>query len=185
MLIERDYVIKGLLLFHTDKHRDDRGYFTEVYHADRYAEYLPKGTRFIQDNLSYSDFGVIRGLHFQVSPHAQAKLVRCVLGRIIDIAVDLRPGSSTLGQHASIELSEANGLQLFIPKGFAHGFEVISEKAMVEYKCDEYYHPGAERGIRYDDPLLGIDWKVPVAKRIISPKDLAFPTFKRIEFIDQ
>jgi dTDP-4-dehydrorhamnose 3,5-epimerase len=133
---------------------------------------------FVQDNESKSTFGVIRGLHFQRPPYAQSKLVRCVRGAVLDVAVDIRKESPTYGQHVAVELTEDNHRQIFIPKGFAHGFAVLSDIAVFQYKCDEFYHPESEGGISLLDSELGIDWKISTDKAILSPKDTKHPLFK-------
>ena len=140
-------------------------------------------TEFVQDNESRSSYGVVRGLHMQLPPHSQAKLVRVVDGRVLDVAVDLRKDSPTFGQHFSIELSGENHLQVYIPKGFAHGFSVLSEEAVFQYKCDEYYAPESESAIAWDDQDLDIDWKVPAEDVVLSQKDRNHPTFN--EFISK
>ncbi len=167
--------LKGLILIIPEIFEDGRGIFLETYHQDKYKNILPKGTKFIQDNMSFSIYGVIRGLHYQKAPYSQAKLVRCTLGSILDIAVDIRSNSPTFGQYIKITLSDDNQHQLFIPKGFAHGFSVLSEKAIVEYKCDEFYHKEYESGINYNDPYLSIDWKITPDKLIVSEKDSKLP----------
>ena len=129
-------------------------------------------TVFVQDNESKSSYGVVRGLHYQLPPYTQAKIVRVVKGCVLDVVVDLRKGSKTFGQHVSVELSGENKKQFFVPKGFAHGFAVLSEEAIFQYKCDHYYAPGNEGGIRFDDPALGIDWRIPREKMVLSEKDL-------------
>lgn len=149
---------------------DARGYFFESF-SQRDFEALVAPVSFVQDNESRSSYGVLRGLHFQCPPYAQAKLVRCVNGKVLDVAVDLRRGSPTYGQHVAAELSEENHRQLFIPKGFAHGFSVLSESAVLQYKCDEFYAPQSEGGINILDKSLGIDWKIPEDKTILSAKD--------------
>ena len=136
--------------------RDERGYFFESFSEQRFAE-LVAPTHFVQDNESRSSYGVVRGLHFQLPPHAQAKLVRVLRGRVLDVAVDVRLGSPTFGQHVAVELTEDNHRMLFLPHGFAHGFSVLSEEAVFQYKCDNYYAPEAEGAIAWDDPALGID----------------------------
>jgi dTDP-4-dehydrorhamnose 3,5-epimerase len=159
---------------------DERGYFMESY-RESWLDSLPSFSgNFVQDNQSLSCYGTIRGLHFQTGAHAQSKLVRVLQGTILDVAVDLRPGSSTYGEHLSIELSEENSRQLWIPKGFAHGFSVLSEVAVVCYKCDAYYNKDAEGGIHPLDADLAIDWQIPTAKQRISEKDLALLTFNSI-----
>lgn len=149
---------------------DARGYFFESF-SDREFREQVCDTTFVQDNESMSCYGVVRGLHYQRSPHCQSKLVRCVKGRVLDVAVDIRKGSPTYGQHVAVELSAENHRQLFIPRGFAHGFAVLSEEAIFQYKCDNYYAPDCEGGIAWDDPALGIDWQLPVADIILSAKD--------------
>jgi dTDP-4-dehydrorhamnose 3,5-epimerase len=156
---------------------DARGYFFESYN---YANFKKSGNpfRFVQDNQSKSDFGVIRGLHYQLNPKAQTKLVRVLSGRIFDVAVDVRKGSPTYGKWYGIELSEDNYIQLLIPKGFAHGFSVLSETAIIFYKCDEFYAPEFDSGVIYNDPSLSIDWKVPDNKVMVSEKDRMLPAFE-------
>jgi dTDP-4-dehydrorhamnose 3,5-epimerase len=171
--------IAGLLILEPKVFKDPRGYFFENYHMDRLVE-AGIDRSFIQDNESRSVQGVLRGLHFQKAPHAQAKLVRVILGRIYDVAVDIRPGSPTYGHWFGLELSEENFLQILIPAGFAHGFSVLSDHTIVQYKCDQYYHPESEAGIRFDDPDLGIDWKIDPEKAIISEKDRKLPYLKQL-----
>ena len=168
--------IEGLLIIEPRVFSDSRGYFIETYNEQRYRE-AGIDTVFVQDNQSCSSYGVVRGLHFQKPPYSQAKLVTCTLGRVLDVAVDLRPDSPTFGQHFAVELSEDNHRQFFIPRGFAHGFSVLSERAVFAYKCDNLYHPEAEGGILLSDPDLAIDWQIPVSERIISDKDTKHPTF--------
>lgn len=169
--------MEGLLVIEPNVYRDSRGYFLETYHRSR-LESLGIGREFIQDNQSRSVHGVIRGLHFQREPHAQAKLIRVTEGTIFDVAVDIRKGSPTFGLWYGLELSAENQLQLLIPDGFAHGFSVLSGHATVFYKCDAYYHPESESGIRYDDPDLRIDWKIDPVSAVISEKDRRLPLFK-------
>ncbi len=166
----------GLFIFEPVILRDDRGYFFESYNEQTFQQ---QGilTRFIQDNQSFSRYGVIRGLHYQLEPHPQSKLIRVLQGKILDVAVDIRKDSPTYGKHISIELSAENKKQLLIPRGFAHGFSVLSETAEVSYKCDGFYHKASEGGIRYDDRDLGIDWQLPPEKVLVSPKDLELPVF--------
>ena len=166
--------IEGLLVFEPKVFEDSRGYFFEAYNADTFSA---NGVqyRFVQDNQSSSSFGVIRGLHFQRNPHAQTKLVRALSGKILDVAVDIRAGSSTYGKVFSIELSGENKKQLLIPQGFAHGFSVLSERAEVFYKCDSFYNKESDGGIYFGDPALAIDWKIDAANAIISDKDLSLP----------
>ena len=179
MEVER-FTINGLILFKPVRHKDNRGYFAEIYHHERYQKYLPPGTIFVQDNLSFSKFGTIRGLHYQKEPFEQAKLVRCTQGKILDVAVDIRRGSPSYGKYISIELSAQNGYQLFVSKGFAHGFSVLSPEAVVEYKCDEYFLPEADTGIRYDDEQLGIDWFIDLRDHIVSEKDRNLSLFREL-----
>ncbi|QEC40321.1 dTDP-4-dehydrorhamnose 3,5-epimerase [Pseudobacter ginsenosidimutans] len=171
--IETDF--PGLIIFEPAVFEDNRGYFFESYN-DKVFEQMEIGP-FLQDNQSHSKYGVIRGLHYQLAPHAQAKLVRVLSGTIQDIAVDIRKGSPTFGKVFSIELSAENKKQLYIPGGFAHGFSVLSETADVLYKCDTFYNKEAEGGIIYNDPSLNIDWKIPADKVIVSPKDLLNSSF--------
>ena len=169
--------IPGLIIFEPPVFRDARGYFFESYNEKLMHEGGIE-MHFVQDNQAFSSYGVIRGLHYQLEPHAQTKLVRCLSGIILDVAVDIRVGSSTYGRHFSIELSAENKKQLLVPRGFAHGYSVLSETAEVLYKCDNFYNKEAEGGIRYDDPALGIDWKVPAGKAIVAEKDRAMPSFE-------
>ena len=168
--------IADLLVLEPNVYGDQRGYFFESYNEKVLAEHGIR-IKFVQDNQSSSSYGVIRGLHFQKSPHAQTKLVRALNGTILDVAVDLRKNSPTYGKHFSIELSAENKKQLLVPKGFAHGFSVLSEKAEVLYKCDEFYHKASEGGLIYNDPSLNIDWRIPSDKAIVSEKDLLQPSF--------
>ena len=168
--------IKDLIVVHPDIFADSRGYFTELYNENRYRAY-GIDNNFVQDNLSRSSYGVVRGLHLQKGESAQAKLVKVIVGKVWDVAVDLRQGSSTYGEWFGVELSDENHLQFLIPRGFAHGFSVLSPTAIFSYKCDNLYDKQAEGGIIYNDPTLAIDWKVPVDKMIVSDKDLLLPTF--------
>lgn len=168
--------LPGLVVFDPAVYGDSRGYFFESYNEKVFSE-AGIHTRFVQDNQSRSAYGVIRGLHYQLDPYAQTKLVRVLSGSILDIVVDLRKGSPSYGKLLSIELSAQNKKQLLIPKGFAHGFSVLSETAEVLYKCDSFYHKESEAGIIYNDPSLDIDWKIPAAEMIISEKDLKNPLF--------
>ena len=162
--------IDGLVILEPKVFGDGRGYFFESFSQREFEEKVCK-TTFVQDNESCSRYGVLRGLHFQKPPHAQAKLVRVVKGTVLDIALDIRKGSSTFGQHVATELSGENKRQLFIPRGFAHGFAALSDKAILQYKCDNYFAPGSEGGILWNDPALGIDWKLPAEAIILSEKD--------------
>ncbi|MFI5129385.1 MAG: dTDP-4-dehydrorhamnose 3,5-epimerase [Chitinophagales bacterium] len=166
--------IPGLLVFEPKVFEDSRGYFFESYSE---KNFIAQGivARFVQDNESSSLYGVIRGLHYQLNPHAQAKLIRVFEGRILDVVVDIRKGSPEFGKTFSLELTGENKKQLYIPPGFAHGFSVLSEKAVVFYKCDQFYNRESEAGIRYDDPHLNIDWRIPTDKAIISDKDEKLP----------
>ena len=160
--------------------KDTRGWFMETYNEQRYRE-AGIDVRFVQDNQSCSCYGVVRGLHFQRPPYTQAKLVSCTHGRVFDVAVDIRKGSPTYGKWYGVELSEENHLQFFIPHGFAHGFSVLSEKAVFSYKCDNLYHPEADGGILLSDPALAIDWKIPDGDRIISDKDTKHPILANLD----
>ena len=175
--------IPGLLVIRPDVYGDSRGYFFESFSARKFEEMTGINAEFVQDNESRSSYGVVRGLHMQLPPHSQAKLVRVVEGRVLDVAVDLRADSPTFGKYFSIELSGENHLQVYIPKGFAHGFSVLSESAVFQYKCDEYYAPGSEAAITWDDQDLNIDWKVPAEDVVLSAKDRNHPAFK--EFISK
>jgi dTDP-4-dehydrorhamnose 3,5-epimerase len=169
--------LEGLLIFEPKVFEDSRGYFFEAYNNSVFKEAGINMT-FVQDNQSQSSYGVIRGLHYQNDPHAQTKLVRVLVGSILDIAVDIRKSSATYGKVFAIELSDENKKQLFIPPGFAHGFSVLSEKAVVLYKCDALYNKESEGGIIYNDPSLNIDWQIPADKAIISDKDKLLPGLK-------
>ena len=171
--------IEGLLVIEPQVFKDARGYFVETYNEQRYRE-AGIDAQFVQDNQSCSSYGVVRGLHFQRPPYSQAKLVCCTVGRVLDVAVDLRKGSPTFGKWYSVELSEDNKRQFFIPRGFAHGFSVLSNQAIFTYKCDNLYHPEADGGLLLSDPDLAIDWQVPAELRIISEKDTKHP--KMAEF---
>lgn len=170
--------IEGVLILEPTKFEDSRGYFFESYSKRELDEAAGYEINFVQDNQSSSKRGVIRGLHFQRPPHTQAKLVRCIHGSVIDVAVDLRKGSPTYGKHVAVELSSTNLRQLFIPRGFAHGFAVRSELAVFQYKCDNYYCPESEGGISIKDTSLGIDWGIDIDKAVLSEKDLRLPLFK-------
>lgn len=162
---------------------DARGYFFESWNQAKYEELGIKAD-FIQDNESKSRFGVLRGLHYQAAPYTQAKLVRVISGTVLDVAVDIRKGSPTFGKHVAVELSGENKRQLFVPRGFAHGFVVLSEEVIFAYKCDNKYMPSHERGIAFDDPALGIDWKVNLKEYILSPKDTENPKLADAELFD-
>ena len=164
----------GLILVEPKVFTDNRGYFFESYNENLFIQ-NGIAFRFVQDNQSGSSYGVIRGLHYQLPPYAQAKLVRVLSGTILDVAVDIRVGSPTYGKSFSLELSAENKKQLFIPVGFAHGFSVLTESAEVLYKCDAFYNKESDAGISYNDPALGIDWKIPAGKVIVSDKDKTLP----------
>ena len=172
--------IPDLLVIKPQIFEDSRGYFYEVYNEKRYNE-VGITYRFCQDNQSRSVYGVLRGLHYQLSPASQSKLVYVIEGKVWDVAVDLRSNSPTFKQWYGIELSAENHLQFLIPKGFAHGYAVLSEMAIFAYKCDEFYNPSLERGIIYNDPILAIDWKIPAEKMIISEKDNKHPFLDKAE----
>lgn len=169
--------IKDVVVFEPRIFTDDRGYFFETYNEKLFND---NGivAKFVQDNQSKSSYGVIRGLHFQKGEHAQAKLVRVLQGSVLDVAVDLRAGSETYGKYVAVELSDVNNLQLFIPRGFAHGFSVLSRTAVFAYKCDNLYCKESEGGIDCSDPDLGIDWQIPAEDRVLSEKDKLHPLFK-------
>lgn len=164
--------IPDLLILEPRVFKDARGYFFESF-SQRFFDEMVRPVTFVQENESRSSRGVVRGLHFQKPPYTQAKLVRCTRGRVLDVVVDIRKGSATFGKSFSAVLSEENHLQLFIPKGFAHGFSVLSDVAVFQYQCDEYYHPEAESGISALDPALAIDWLIPEEEMIMSEKDRA------------
>lgn len=174
--------IEGVLMIEPNLFRDDRGYFLESFNErefnDKIYPILGHKINFCQDNESMSFYGVLRGLHFQRPPYSQSKLVRCVRGRVLDVVVDIRKGSPTYGKYVSEELTEDNHLQFFIPRGFAHGFAVLSETAVFQYKCDEFYHPEADGGISILDDTLGIDWKIPAENVNLSEKDTKHPLLK-------
>lgn len=166
--------IEGVLILEPQVFADERGYFFESFNE---REFLQKVAlvSFVQDNESRSGYGVLRGLHYQLPPHTQSKLVRVISGRVLDVAVDIREGSPTFGEHVAVELSGENKRQLFIPQGFAHGFAVLSEEAVFQYKCDHFYAPQSEAAIAWNDPALGIDWQLPAADIIVSEKDKQHP----------
>lgn len=172
--------IEGVVIIEPRVFHDERGYFFESW-SQRDFDAAVRPVRFVQDNESMSTRGVIRGLHFQWPPYAQSKLVGCVLGRVLDVAVDIRRGSPTYGRHVAVELSADTHRRLFIPRGFAHGFAVLSDTAVFAYKCDNYYHPEAEGGISIADASLGIDWRVDAAAAILSVKDTRHPSFAEFD----
>lgn len=177
--------IEGVLIIEPRVFDDARGYFFESFSQrefdDKVAPILGHSVHFVQDNESMSSYGVMRGLHFQRPPFTQSKLVRCVNGAVLDIAVDIRKGSPTFGRHVAVELTEDNHRQFFVPRGFAHGFAVLSDTAIFQYKCDEFYHPEADGGISIQDPSLGIDWRIPAEKAILSEKDTKPPTLAEFD----
>lgn len=166
--------IDGVFILEPRIFRDDRGYFFESFSQREFEEKIGK-INFVQDNESKSSYGVMRGLHFQRPPYAQSKLVRCVKGAVLDVAVDIRKGSPTYGQHVAVELTADNHRQFFIPRGFAHGFAVLSDEAIFQYKCDNFYAPQADGGISILDASLNIDWQIPTEKAILSEKDTKHP----------
>lgn len=166
--------IEGVLLLRPQLFEDGRGYFFESYNQQRFDREVRR-VRFVQDNCSRSSYGVVRGLHFQRPPFAQSKLVSVLVGRVLDVAVDIRRGSPTFGRHVAVELSAENHLQLFLPRGFAHGFSVLSDVALFQYKCDNLYAPQCEGAIAWNDPSIGIDWRIPADRVILSDKDAARP----------
>jgi dTDP-4-dehydrorhamnose 3,5-epimerase len=176
-----DTALNGCLILAPSVFEDERGYFYESFNKDKFSQLAGQQMHFVQDNQSYSTRGVLRGLHFQHGEYAQAKLVRVLKGEVLDVVVDIRPESPTFGQHFSMVLSEENKLQLFIPRGFAHGFVVLSEQAEFFYKCDNYYNKASEGSILYNDAELGIDWGIAPSELIVSGKDKeagSFATFK-------
>jgi len=173
--------LPGVVVIEPRIFRDGRGYFFESFNQRDFEAAVGPVT-FVQDNESRSTYGVVRGLHFQKGPHAQSKLVRVVSGRVLDVAVDIRPGSPTFGQWCGTELTGENHLQMFIPRGFAHGFAVLSEEAVFQYKCDNLYAPESEGAIAWDDPALGIDWRIPASDIILSEKDRCHPLLSELDF---
>ncbi len=171
--------LSGCFILEPTVFSDNRGYFFESFNKELFNTLVGKNVEFVQDNQSFSSKGVIRAIHYQVGDHAQAKLVRVLKGKVLDVAVDLRSDSPTFGKHIAVELSYENKIQLFIPKGFGHGFVVLSDTAEFFYKCDNYYNKASERGIIYNDPTLNIDWKLPIDQFKISEKDLVLPTLEK------
>ena len=169
--------LEGVVIIEPRIFKDERGYFYESFSQREFDEKVMP-IRFVQDNESMSVKNVIRGLHYQKIPYTQSKLVRCTRGKVLDVVVDIRKGSPTFGQHVSVELSDENHRQLFIPRGFAHGFSVLSDTAVFQYKCDNFYVPQAEAGIQLNDKELGIDWHIPIAEAIMSKKDMKYPSLK-------
>ena len=173
-------LIEGVVIIQPRLFKDDRGYFFESFNQREFEEKVCK-TTFVQDNESKSSYGVIRGLHFQKPPFAQSKLVRVVKGAALDVAVDIRKGSPTFGQHVAVELTEENHRQFFIPRGFAHGFSVLSEEVIFQYKCDNFYAPLSEGALVWNDPDLAIDWRIPMDKGLLSEKDNYHPRLRSID----
>ena len=174
--------IEDVLIIDPKVFGDERGYFFESFSSKRFEEEVCK-TTFVQDNESKSSYGVLRGLHFQKGKYAQSKLVRVVKGKVLDVAVDIRKGSPTFGKHVAVELTEENKRQLFVPRGFAHGFAVLSEEAIFQYKCDNLYAPQEEGAIAWNDPELGIDWKMETSNALLSEKDKHHPTLKESSYL--
>jgi dTDP-4-dehydrorhamnose 3,5-epimerase len=174
--------IEGLCVIQPAVHGDNRGYFMETYSQRDMAE-AGLDIPFVQDNQSKSSYGVLRGLHFQKPPYSQSKLVRCVRGRVLDVAVDIRKSSPTFGKYVTVELTEDNHRQLFIPHGFAHGFVVLSEEAIFQYKCDNFYHKESEGAIAWNDPEINIDWTIPFGDVMLSDKDKVNPLLKDAEWL--
>ena len=174
--------IPGVVIVQPRIFGDERGYFFESFSQRDFERQVCK-TVFVQDNEPKSCYGVVRGLHFQQPPYAQSKLVRVVKGRVLDVAVDIRKGSPTFGKHVSVELTEENKRQFFVPRGFAHGFAVLSAEAVFQYKCDNFYAPESEGALAWDDPDLGIDWRIPAAKMILSEKDKRHPRLKEVDWL--
>ena len=174
--------LEGVVIIEPEVFGDHRGYFFESFSQREFCKSVAD-VRFVQDNESKSSYGVLRGLHFQRSPYAQSKLVRVVSGAVLDVVLDIRKGSPTFGKHLAVELSGENHRQLFIPRGFAHGFVVLSDEAIFQYKCDDFYEPSSEGAIAWDDPDLAIDWKVPVKELVLSPRDASNPRLKDADYL--
>ena len=174
--------IEGVFILEPRLFEDARGYFFESFNQREFEEKVGK-TVFVQDNESKSTYGVVRGLHIQKPPYTQSKLVRVVKGAVLDVAVDVRKGSPTFGQHVAVELTGENHRQFFIPKGFLHGFSVLSEEVVFQYKCDNFYAPASEGAVAWDDPDLGIDWRIPADKVILSEKDKHHPRLKEVDWL--
>ncbi len=170
--------LKGCFVLEPKIFKDKRGYFFESFNQEKLNQLINKEVEFVQDNESFSSKGVLRGLHYQIGEHAQAKLVRVIKGKVLDIAVDIRKKSNTFGQYVAVELSEENKKQLFVPRGFAHGFVVLSDTAIFSYKCDNFYNKASEGGIIYNDPKLNIDWQLSENELLVSEKDVVLPTLE-------
>lgn len=177
-MIVKETKLKGCFIIEPQVFKDKRGYFVENYNQKAFNKALGLDINFVQDNESQSSKGVLRGLHYQLGEHAQAKLVRVIKGKVLDVVVDLRPQSSTFGKHLSVELSEENKTQFFVPKGFAHAFLVLEDETIFSYKCDNFYNKKSEAGILYNDSDLHINWKLSQSEFIISDKDMVLPKFK-------
>ena len=173
--------IPDVIVIEPQVHGDSRGYFVETFRQDLFEAAVGHTVNFVQDNESKSSKGVLRGLHFQLAPHAQSKLVRVISGSVLDVAVDIRQGSKTLGQHVAMELTAENKKQMFVPRGFAHGFVVLSESATFAYKVDNYYSPECDRGLAFDDPDLNIDWQLPAEQLQLSAKDTKQPSWAQLD----
>jgi len=176
--------LNGVVLLEPKVFADDRGYFSETFRQDEFEEAVGYKVNFIQDNESKSSFGVLRGLHYQLPPFSQSKLVRVIKGSVIDVAVDIRKGSPTFGKHVAVELSGENKCQLFVPRGFAHGFVVTSETAIFSYKVDNYYAPEYDRGVAYNDPAIDISWGVDLEKLLLSEKDKMQPSLTEADLFN-
>jgi dTDP-4-dehydrorhamnose 3,5-epimerase len=176
--------IPDVVIIEPAVHGDHRGYFVETFRQDKLEEFLGFKVNFTQDNESKSSYGVLRGLHYQMPPFSQTKLVRVIEGTVLDVAVDIREGSPTFGQHVAVELTGENKRQLFVPRGFAHGFVVLSQSATFAYKVDNYYSPENDRGIAFDDPAIGIDWRVDKGRFNLSEKDTKQPSLKEAEVFE-
>lgn len=174
--------IEGVVIIEPTIFKDDRGYFYESFSQREFEEKVCK-TTFVQDNQSKSSYGVLRGLHFQKPPHCQSKLVRCIKGAVLDVAVDIRKGSPTFGKYVAVELSEENHRQFFVPRGFAHGFAVLSEEAVFQYKCDNFYNKASEGSIAWNDPELAIDWRIPADSILLSEKDKLSKNINDAEYL--
>lgn len=180
-MIVKETKLKSCYTLEPKVFEDNRGYFFESFNQNTFNQQIGQNINFIQDNESFSFKGVLRGLHYQIGEHAQAKLVRVIKGKVLDIAVDIRKNSETFGEHVSVELTETNKKQLFVPRGFAHGFIVLSNTAIFSYKCDNFYNKESEGGIIFNDNDLNIDWKLDEKELIVSEKDLQLPIFKNAD----
>ena len=174
--------IEGVVIIEPRIFKDDRGYFYESFSQREFEEKVCR-TTFVQDNQSKSSYGVVRGLHFQKPPYSQSKLVRCIKGAVLDVAVDIRKGSPTFGKYVAVELTEDNHRQFFVPRGFAHGFAVLSDEAVFQYKCDNFYNKESEGAVAWNDPELAIDWRIPVEKVLLSEKDKLSKTIAEADFL--